>query len=78
MTHLGLFSMALMPQSAFALQMKHDCVTAGLPVLTPQLFVSVHVRLCCPPLQALHAVHDQLGVHVTHAPLLHEDVALQI
>jgi hypothetical protein len=41
------------------------CNVAGFPVVTPQLFESVQVLVCCPLCeQALQAVQFQFGVQV--------------
>src|SRR3989338_5439524 len=41
---------------------EQDCESAGLLAKVPQAFVSVHVRVCVPPEQILHAVQVQLSV----------------
>ena len=41
-----------------------DCVSAGLPVVIPQLFESVQVLVCWLFVQVLQSVHCQFGVQV--------------
>lgn len=49
----------------------HVCDSAGLPVVVPQLLVSVHVRVCMPEVgQGLgeNAVQLQFGIHAGVQP----------
>jgi hypothetical protein len=52
------------PALNFTAHMPHACISAGFPVVVPQLLVSLQVLVCWLLAQAFHAEHCQFGVQV--------------